>query len=158
MTDRVLRGRYVELIPFRGIEDWNYFLDLVEMDEGKHATREWMTEEISKYGLFFWSLISGGTRFGVGMCLKVNGQYLMEGLKDKRVLGLSIKHSVESGQLMTEYILGLTDIVYTCAREKDRAIQILCRKIGFSKIGTVGSPFGGIVLFQKEKPCLSLQR
>ena len=151
VTDTLLYGRHVELIPFKDSADWEYLFDLAEMDEGRYATRDQIAEEIMKYGILFWIIEYRGIRSGVGLCLKVNDHYIMEALKDKRVSGTSIRHSIESGQLMLDQIFGLTDIVQTCARKEDIGIQILCKKLGFKNVGIVESGYGPLVLFQKEK-------
>ena len=158
MTETILYGKHVELIPFKDAADWDYLFDLAEMDEGRYATRDQIAEEVMKYGVLFWIIEVRGIRSGVGLCLKVNDQYLMEALKDKRVSGATIKHSVESGQLILDQIFSLTDKVHTCAREEDTGIQILCKKLGFKNVGIVESGYGPLVLFQKEKVrCQSLQ-
>lgn len=159
MTDTILYGRHVELIPFKDASDWEYLLDLAEMDEGRYATRSQIADALARYGLHFWIMEVGGVRFGVGLCLKVNEKIIMEGLKDKRVSAATIKHSVEAGQLVLDFLFGEVDVVHTCAREEDKGIHILCKKLGFMKTGVVDSPYGKIVLFQKEdKKCQSLQQ
>ena len=159
VEDTILYGRHVELIPFKDPADWEYLFDLAETDEGHYATREQLIDTIKRYGFRFWIMEAKGVRWGVGLCLKADDKFIMEGLKDKRVSGVTIKHSVEAGQLVLKYLSGLTDTVLTCAREKDKGIQILCRKLGFVQTETVASPYGKIVLFKKEdKKCQSLQQ
>jgi hypothetical protein len=133
-------------------------LDLAEQDEGAYATRTQIEEQVLKYGLGFWVSEIRGVRFGVGICLKVKGFFIMEGLKDKRVFGATIKHSVEAGRLILDRIFVVSDVIHTCAREKDKGIQILCKKLGFKKTGVADSGYGPIVWFQKEKKkCPSYQ-
>ena len=59
---------------------------------------------------------------------------------------------------MLDQIFKFTNVVHTCAREEDKAIQILCRKLKFIEMGIVTSPYGKIMLFQKEQKCQSLQQ
>jgi len=141
----------VVLVPFSGAEDWEYLLDLAGKDEGRYTTREAISEKVREHGIMFWSIIADDVRIGIGLCLRVNDIFLLEALKDRRVSGASLHHSVEAGKLLLEEIFKITNVVQTCARTEDRAIQILCRKLGFIETGIVESPFGDLVWFRKEK-------
>ena len=159
MIEPLEYGPHVKLVPFQGQRDWDYLMDLAEMDEGHYATREQIAESVRTYGFLFWVIEHDGVRSGVGLCLKVNENFLMEALKDKSVSGSSLKHSIEVGQMMLDQIFKFTNVVHTCARAEDKAIQILCRKLKFIEMGIVTSPYGKIMLFQKEKNlCQSLRQ
>jgi len=144
ITQTLLHGKRVILEP---LEDIDYFLDLVEKDNKKLCTREEVLDYIKTNGGEFWLISLDNIRRGVVGYFKVNGQYIMEAIKDHSAPLTGISYSVEVGNLVLEYMFNLTNKIKTCAMVKDKSIQILCRKLGFIEINRKKD----IIIYEKEK-------
>lgn len=152
MTNEILKGKFVTLVPFRGQQDWEYLMMLAEKDEGKFATRKMLAVEIVNYAEYFWTIYVEQKPIGVGLVLKMNDKLILEALKDIRATGAKIKHSIDAGQVMLDYLFRDNTEVYTCARVEDKAIKRLCRRLGFVDIGNAASYYCDVTMFRKEKP------
>lgn len=144
MIQTALKGKRVILEP---LEDINYFLDLINKDNKYQYPVDQIKEMIEKDGQEFWSIILNGTRRGVVGYFKFNGIYALESFKDHSQPSTGISYSIEVGNLVLDYLFTLTNKVRTCARVEDKAVQILCKKLGFKQINSMNN----LIIYEKEK-------
>ncbi len=127
----ILQGKRVLLEPMLDVD---YLLDLADKDN-KHAYSKLEIKElVDNYGCEFWTIQLNGTRRGIVGYFKINGVYILEALKDHDAPPTGIGYSIEVGNLMLDYMFQITDKIRTMARVDDKAIQILCKKLGFKQI------------------------
>jgi hypothetical protein len=139
-----LCGEHVTLQPLKDIE---YAIDLAYKENKFRYPREQMADMFIAFGQEFWEAYFDGGRWGVVGYFKFDGAYVMEALVDHSVSSMGLRGSIEGGKLMMEYLFARTDKINTCARVEDRAIQILCRKLGFREIDQQQ----GLIIYGKER-------
>ena len=127
----IIEGKRVTLKP---LVDKEYFLDLADKDNKGLYTRDGIAKLIDQYGTEFWVIYHEDIPRGVVGYFKFGNVYFLEALKDHAQKKGGLSHSVEVGQLVLKHLDEFTDIVYTCARRSDPAIQLLCKKLGFKEI------------------------
>jgi hypothetical protein len=152
MIKTALKGKRVILEP---LEDLEYFLNLADLDNKYQYPREEIKAMIEKEGQEFWTIMIDGTRRGVVGYFKFNDVYALEALKDHSQPLTGITVSIEVGNLVLDYMFQFTNKVRTCARVSEKAIQILCKKLGFKEINRINN----LVIYEKEaETCQYLQR
>lgn len=125
-----IKGKRVTLKP---LNDSQYLYNLVDLNNGPKGEGE-AKKVLETYENEFWEVYSGNSRLGVIGYLQVNGFYTLEGIKDPDAGLKGLVYSMEAAKLVLNYLSKFTDIVRTCARSKDKSIQILCDKLEFDKI------------------------
>jgi hypothetical protein len=131
ITQTTLKGKRVILEP---LEDIEYFLNLAERHNKNLCSKKELNDYIKTNGGEFWLITLNGIKRGVVGYFKDHNVYVMEAVKDNSAPPTGISYSIEVGELVIEYIFNLTDRLRTCALVKDKAIQILCKKLGFREI------------------------
>lgn len=132
MIQTAIKGKRVTLEPLGNIE---YFIDLSCKENKYQESEDSIRSLISNYGGEFWSIHLNGTMRGAVGYFKFGNSYLLEALKDRNQPPTGISYSIEVGNLMLDYLFELTDKVKTFARFEDKAVQILCKKLGFKESG-----------------------
>lgn len=148
-TELLISGR-VGLIPL-AVEEQEYLVQLIQKDERSQVSLSQIQVMMTMFCKHSWRVMYNGFPFGVGLALEVNGQWILEGLKDKSVKGVPFSASIEAGKLMRDFLFRETEVLFTYARVEQRAIQYLCEKLGFRNIGIQN----GLVMYRKEKVCQS---
>jgi hypothetical protein len=144
MIQTILKGKRVELVP---LEDKEYLIKLANIDNKFSVKESDVRELINRYGVEFWEIWLNGSRRGICGYFKFNDIYFMEALKDKDAEPTGITYSIEVGNLLLDYMFEFTDKVRTYARDTEKAIQILCLKLGFKRIYEIE----GFVVYEKER-------
>ena len=127
----ILEGKRVKLVPLTDIE---YFLDLADADNKGLYPRDSLANVIKNYGVEFWETHQNGKRMGVIGYFKFGEIYFVEGVRDRSVPNVGVTTSIEVTEMVIARIRLLTNRVYTCARKDSKAINIICKKLGFVEI------------------------
>jgi len=131
---------------FESTKDVDYFCALAQ-ENNKHKTSLEETRSLFlDYGIEFWKVYLKDELKGIIGYFKVNEYYILEGLVDKRTR-LGLVNSIKLTNVIIDYMFKFTDKIRTCARVEDRAIQILCGKLGFKQLAIKD----GIIVYEKEK-------
>jgi len=139
----ILEGAKLKLEPLKNI---TYFLDLADRDNKYEYSRNETRDFINKCGCEFWKVYAKGEAIGVVGYFKVNGYYVLEGLKDKDAPA-HYRYSMEAARLVMDYVFRFADKIRTCARVNDKAVQILCRKLEFKEYARKDY----LILYEKER-------
>ena len=127
-----IKGKRVTLKP---LEDLIYFYNLIDDNNGFKRGNEEAKELLEIYENEFWEVYAKNSLLGVIGYFKVGDCYVLEGIKDPDANLKGLVYSIEAAKMVMNYLSVVTDIIRTCARPKDKAIQALCIKLGFKKIG-----------------------
>jgi len=133
----------MKLVP---LKDLNYLIDLSVIENKGEYTREEITDTVNKYGREFWTVEIDGECLGVIGYFQIGEYYILEALKDHSKSNIGITNSIKAGHEVIETMRRFTNKIRTIARERDKAIQILCKKMGFNEIGTDS----GYIIYEKE--------
>ena len=144
ITQTLLQGERVILEP---LKDINYLLDLADKDNKGLCSRKEIEDLFKNNECAFWLIILNETKRGVVGYFKIKDVYIMEALKDHEAKPTGIGYSLEVGELMLDYIFTLTNKVRTCALIKDKAIQLLCKRLGFIEIDRSDN----LIIYEKER-------
>lgn len=138
-----LQGKRILLEKLDNID---YVLNLAEIDNKREYSRE-QIKELFNNPYEFWGIFLKGKIRGVVGWFKIGEVYLMEALKDKSKPATGISYSIEVGELFLNYMFSFTNKVRTCAKIGDKAIQILCLKLGFKELWVKD----GLIIYEKER-------
>jgi hypothetical protein len=134
-------------ICLKPIQDLQKFVDLAYEDNKRDYTKEQLNCLVATYGKGFWDVLVKGEYKGVVGYFVIDGCYILEALRDhsKGIFGIS--NSIAVGKFMLEHLFNETNEIRTLARVEDKAIQILCNKLGFKEI----SRENNLIFYKKEK-------
>ena len=141
----IIKGEHLTLKP---LTDIDYLLKL-----SKEYAKEEFYGKIDNYENNFWEIYFNRIRHGVIGYFKIEKLYILEAFKDRDIPSVGLKYSIEAGNLLLDYMSGFTDKVITGARVKDRAIQVLCIKLGFREIQRVNEYNDNLIIYQKDMLC-----
>ena len=121
-------------VVYEPLEDIEYFIQLALKEAKFVHSREEIEELILRDGMEFWKVIIDGQPAGVCGYFLSNGICVLEALKDPAAHRLGFSYSVEVGQTVLAYLFSFTTKVRTFARQDGKAVQLLCKKLGFQEI------------------------
>ena len=112
-----------------------YFYNLIDDNNGFKRGSKQSIKLLETYENEFWEVYAKDSLLGVIGYFKVNGYYTLEGIKDPDAKLKGLVYSIEAAKMVMNYLSVVTDTIRTCAKPKDKAIQALCIKLGFKKLG-----------------------
>jgi hypothetical protein len=134
------------LLKLKPTKDREYILSLIDKDNAGLCTRKEVEEIINKNQSRFWTVNINGIRQGIAGYLLYQGIYILEAIKDHTQPAVGIRYSIAAGKIVIAQLSAITRIIYSCSWVKDRAVQRLCRCLGFSEIATKN----GFVIYRME--------
>jgi hypothetical protein len=122
----ILKGKQIKLVP---VKSNKYAIDLVSryFDVPKPDVENYFKQ----YAQEFWDVYNKGKLVGIIGFYLVDGEYILESIKDKDAPTLGMVGAVETGMLALNY---LNRTATTAVKIEVKPIQKLVGKLGFKEI------------------------
>ena len=134
----ILEGKNVLLVP---VDNLDYTILLVS--SYFNVNKELATDYITKHAKEFWTVLFKGQVVGIIGYYEVDGEYVLESIKDRNAPRLGMVGALETGNLVIDY---LNQPIKTSVKLEEKAIQSLALKLGFKELSRTNK----FVLYKKE--------
>ena len=134
----ILEGKQIKLVP---VESNEYAVEI--LSKYFSIPKPKVEEFYNLYAQEFWTIYNRGTKVGIIGYYILDGEYIVESIKDREAPWLGMVGSKEAGNLLLDY---LKQPVKTSVKVEEKAIQALALKLGFKE----ASRDNNYIIYKKE--------
>lgn len=134
----ILEGKHIKLIP---VENNDYTIELIS--RYFNVPRSKVEDYVELNAKEFWTVLFKDKVVGIIGYYLIDGEYILESIKDKDAPRVGMVGAVETGNLVIDY---LKQPLTTAVKLDEKAVQSLAFKLGFKEVDRNDR----FVLYKKE--------